>query len=57
MIKIRNVDMSEQSSVVLAPKKLADLKQWYQAWLDAPSTMNVPEPLDWINKSVSQLSL
>lgn len=24
------------------------LKVWYQAWLDAPGNLHIPEPLDWV---------
>lgn len=25
-----------------------ELKAWYQAWLDAPGNLTIPEPLSWV---------
>lgn len=33
---------------LLTPEQADGLAAWYQAWLDAPETGIVPEPLEWI---------
>ena len=32
----------------LTEEQKAELDTWYQAWLDAPDTRIIPEPLDWV---------
>ena len=32
----------------LTQDQRAQMGQWYQAWLDAPETMTIPEDLEWL---------
>ena len=36
----------------LSYEQLGELKQWYQEWLDAPSTLCTPGTPSWINKKL-----
>ena len=33
----------------LSRERLEQLKQWYEAWLDAPETMTIPETPEWLD--------
>jgi len=35
----------------LTPKQEQELSKWYQDWLDAPGTMEVPKRLRWLNET------
>lgn len=38
----------------LTPLQLGELKEWYQAWLDAPETLVQPKTPEWINDKLSE---
>lgn len=39
---------------MLTPLQLGELKSWYQAWLDAPSTLVYPKEPEWLNDKLRE---
>ena len=38
----------------LSPLQLGELKAWYQAWLDAPRTLEYHKETAWLNDKLSK---
>ena len=38
----------------LTPEQLAELEEWYQRWLDAPKTLEIPKTPDWVNNKTEK---
>ena len=39
---------------MLTADQKAELKEWYISWLDAPATLVIPEPPDWLKTVTKQ---
>jgi hypothetical protein len=38
----------------LSPLQLGELKAWYQAWLDAPRTLEYPKEPEWLHDTLAE---
>lgn len=39
---------------MLTADQKAELKEWYISWLDAPATLTIPEPPEWLKTVTKQ---
>lgn len=39
---------------MLTAKQKEELKEWYISWLDAPATLTIPEPPEWLKTVTKQ---
>ena len=38
----------------LSDTQIGELREWYQAWLDAPVTLIAPDDLSWFNEKLNE---
>lgn len=38
----------------LTDEQVAELRDWYSAWLDAPETLAVPKTPEWVNLKTTE---
>lgn len=38
----------------LTEEQVAELRDWYSAWLDAPETLTVPKTPEWVNLKTTE---
>lgn len=38
----------------LTDERVAELQDWYSAWLDAPETLKVPKTPEWVNLKTTE---
>lgn len=39
---------------MLTFEQVAELKEWYRKWLDAPATLYVPDLPSWVNSKITE---